>query len=165
MINHTAYMAVGSNMGDRKRNCLNGIDLFVELTRAELLGQSPFYQTEPMYVIDQDWFINGVFSIKTQRPPLELFHLAKKVEARLGRNLNTKRYGPRVVDLDILLVDDLKVQTTDLEIPHPRMHERRFVLQPLVDIAPNQHHPVLDKSIQELLSNLDDANMKVICCQ
>ncbi|ETR69954.1 MAG: 2-amino-4-hydroxy-6-hydroxymethyldihydropteridine diphosphokinase [Candidatus Magnetoglobus multicellularis str. Araruama] len=163
MIVHRAYMAVGTNMGDRKANCLNGIKAFVQATEADLIAQSQLYQTEPLYVEDQQWFINAVFVIQTKRPPLELFHIAKRIETEFGRDLSEQRYGPRVLDLDILLVDDMVVQTPQLIVPHPRLHERRFVLQPLSEIAPSLHHPVLNKSIQELLSNLDDGNKKVYC--
>ena len=161
MIVYTAYMAVGSNMGDRKANCENGIDAFVELSEAELIGKSKLYKTEPLYIEDQQWFINAVFAIKTKRPPLELFHIAKEVETKFGRDLSAQRYGPRLLDLDLLIVDDMIVQTPELILPHPRLHERRFVLQPFSDIAPNLNHPVLNKTIQELLFKLDDENKKV----
>ena len=161
MNEYTAYIAIGSNMGDRKANCLNGIDALVELSEACLIGTSKLYKTEPLYVEDQQWFINAVFAIKTKRPPLELFHIAKKVEKNFGRDYSVQRYGPRVLDLDLLIVDDLIVQTPQLMLPHPRLHERRFVLQPFVDIAPNLNHPVLNKSIQSLLFNLDDEQKKV----
>jgi 2-amino-4-hydroxy-6-hydroxymethyldihydropteridine diphosphokinase len=161
MLAYTAYLAVGSNIGDRKANCVNGIDSLIELSESELLGISKMYETEPLYVEDQQWFINAVFAIKTKRPPLELFHIAKKVETKSGRDLSAQRYGPRVLDIDLLIVDDIIVQSPQLILPHPKLHERRFVLQPFADIAPNLNHPVLNITIQELLFNLDDKNKKV----
>jgi len=158
---HTAYMAVGSNMGDSKDNCINGIEALVELSEADLIIKSKLYKTQPLYIENQQWFINAVFAIKTKQSPLELFHTAKKVETIFGRNLSALRYGPRVLDLDILIVDDIIVQTPQLTIPHPRLHERRFVLQPFAEIAPNLNHPGLNTTIQELLINLDDENKKV----
>jgi 2-amino-4-hydroxy-6-hydroxymethyldihydropteridine diphosphokinase len=161
MIDYTAYMAVGSNMGNPKANCMNGIDAFVDASESELIGRSKLYKTEPLYVKDQQWFINAVFAVKTKRPPLELFHISKKVETEFGRDLSTQRYGPRPLDLDLLIVDDMVVRTSQLTLPHPRLHERRFVLQPFSDIAPNLNHPVLNATIQELLFSLEDENKKV----
>jgi len=158
---YTAYMAVGSNMGDSLANCINGIESFVEISEAELIGKSKMYKTEPLYVENQQWFINAVFAIKTKRPPMELFHIGKRIEKKLGRDFSTQRYGPRVLDLDLLIVDDMIVRTPQLTIPHPKLHERRFVLQPFSDIAPNLIHPELNKTIQELLLSLDDENKKV----
>jgi len=158
---YTAYMSVGSNIGDRQANCVNGINALVEISEAELIGKSQLYQTEPLYVENQEWFINAVFAIKTRLLPLELFHLAKKIETQFGRDLSAQRYGPRVLDLDILIVDNMIVRTSQLTLPHPKLHERRFVLQPFADIAPNLNHPDLNKTIKELLFNLDDKNKKV----
>ncbi|KPA12265.1 2-amino-4-hydroxy-6-hydroxymethyldihydropteridine pyrophosphokinase [Candidatus Magnetomorum sp. HK-1] len=162
---HIAYIAVGSNIGDRLNNCLNGIEAFTNATDAEKVETSLFYQTEPLYVEDQDWFVNGVFSIKTKQSPFDLFDIAKKIEKQFGRNKTAQRYGPRVLDLDILLMDDMIVQTPQLTIPHPRLHERRFVLQPFCDIAPQCQHPVLKKNMKELLMSLDDGDKKVYTCQ
>ena len=162
---HSAYIAVGSNIGERLDNCLNGIEIFAKESDATNIKKSLFYQTEPLYVEEQDWFINGVFSIKTKKSPLELFDIGKKIENKLGRNKTSQRYGPRVLDLDILLVDDIIIQTSQLVVPHPRLHERRFVLQPICDIAPNLKHPVLGKSMEELLMSLDDGNKKVYTYQ
>jgi 2-amino-4-hydroxy-6-hydroxymethyldihydropteridine diphosphokinase len=160
---YTAYIAVGSNMGDRKANCTNGIDTLVEISESELIGKSKLYETEPLYVEEQQWFINAVFGIKTKRPPMELFHIAKKVETIFGRDISAQRYGPRVLDMDLLIIDDLIIDTPQLILPHSRLHERRFVLQPFVDIAPNLNHPILNKTIQSLLFSLDDENKKVYC--
>jgi len=162
---YEAYIAVGSNMGDRLNNCQDGINELIKKTESEFIEQSNFYQTQPMYVEDQNWFINGVFSIKTKLEPHDLFQWAKKIEIQFGRDTTAKRYGPRVLDLDILIMDKLKINTQLLNIPHPRLHERRFVLQPFCDIAPDLIHPVLQKSIKELLDDLDDEDQKVYCCQ
>jgi 2-amino-4-hydroxy-6-hydroxymethyldihydropteridine diphosphokinase len=154
-------MAVGSNMGDSKANCVNGINALVEFTEAELIKKSKLYKTQPLYVENQQWFINAVFAIKTKQTPLKLFQIAKQVETKFGRDLSAQRYGPRVLDLDLLIVDDMIVRTPQLTIPHPKLHERRFVLQPFAEIAPNLNHPVLNATIQQLLINLDDKKKKV----
>jgi len=153
---YTAYIAVGSNLGDRLSNCQKGISELTKKTNSQLIRLSDFYQTQPMYIEDQDWFINGVFSIQTKYSPHELFHSIKETEILLGRDLTAKRYGPRVLDLDILMMDNLIINTQNLNIPHPRLHERRFVLQPLSDIAAEIVHPILNKNIKELLIDLND---------
>lgn len=156
------YLSVGSNLGDRYENCLHGISHLVRLTKSLLLAQSPFYETEPVGYKDQGWFINAAVKIETLLTPSGLFNCIKRVEAESGRDFYQVRFGPRTLDMDILLYDNLILNTDELVIPHAGMHERRFVLQPLCDIAPEVMHPVLKKSVIRLLKELDDHEQKIV---
>ena len=119
-----------------------------------LKSQSSFYQTEPVDYTDQDWFVNGVVKIETRLDPSSLLKQVKQIEAAAGRTHHGFRFGPRVLDLDILIYDDLVLTTDNLVIPHPRMHKRRFVLQPFCDIDPGIKHPVLGGTMEDLLGEL-----------
>jgi 2-amino-4-hydroxy-6-hydroxymethyldihydropteridine diphosphokinase len=128
------YLALGSNVGDRKANLRTALEqlpphVFVEHCSA-------VYETEPAYVVDQERFLNMVVEAQTPLPPHDLLRWIKTIEQQVGRT-TTFRYGPRVVDLDILLYDNLELDTPDLTIPHPRMAERAFVLVPLAELAPD----------------------------
>jgi 2-amino-4-hydroxy-6-hydroxymethyldihydropteridine diphosphokinase len=144
-----AYIGIGSNIGDRRANCLAAIDLLRQNGQT-ILKRSSSYETEPWGMEDQPRFINMAIEIETDLPPLGLLSLLKKIEKDMGR-LYTGRWGPRVIDLDILLYEDLIITDTELQIPHPGVHERAFVLKPLAEIAPKKIHPVLLKRIDELL--------------
>ena len=159
---HTAYICVGSNLGDKLENCRRAI---VELTSDEairLIAQSSKYRTEPVDYEDQDWFVNYVVKIETVLDPLSLLQVLKSIEHRAGRKRDTVRFGPRVLDLDIIFYEDLVMHTPQLSIPHPRMHKRRFVLRPVCDIDPHIKHPVLDRTVQSLLKNLDETEQRII---
>lgn len=114
-----------------------------------MLKVSSLYETEPVDYKDQPWFLNLVCSVETDLPPQALLKLAKTIEKNLGRKL-TRRFGPRLIDIDILFYDDLVLDSPDLIIPHPRLAERAFVLVPLKEIAPNLVHPLLEATIEEL---------------
>lgn len=148
---HTAYIAVGSNLGRRLRNCRRGIDRLAATSGVRAMALSPFYRTEPMDVTDQEWFVNAVACIATHLSPQALLRRMLEIERELGRPARHVRYGPRTLDLDVLLYGDRRVTTTTLTIPHPRMHLRRFVLVPLCDIAPALRHPVLGETVDALL--------------
>lgn len=156
------YLSIGSNLGNRYENCQNGISQLLDITKSLLIMKSPLYETEPVGYEKQGWFLNAVIKIETPLEPYQLLKDLKSVESDLGRNFNRVRFGPRTLDLDILFYDNLIENTADLIIPHPRMHERRFVLKPLSDIAPNMVHPVLKKSVAQLLKELEDSDQKIV---
>ena len=143
-------------------NCQKGIDALTTSGNCSLIRRSPFYQTEPVDFTDQAWFVNGVIQIRTHLSPLELFKEIKRIERDTGRKSQTVRYGPRILDLDILLFDERIIETQALTIPHPRMHKRRFVLKPVCDIDPNIIHPVIKRTMGQLLDGLDETSQAVI---
>jgi 2-amino-4-hydroxy-6-hydroxymethyldihydropteridine diphosphokinase len=143
-------------------NCGKGIELVVKCESIRVLEKSPFYETEPVGVKDQQWFINGVLKISTLMAPEKLLKTLKDIECQVGRTPQGLRFGPRVLDLDILLYGEAIMDFPDLIIPHPRMHQRRFVLQPMCDLAPDMRHPVSGKTMRDLLGRLDDADQKVM---
>ncbi|CCO30983.1 hypothetical protein BN14_05017 [Rhizoctonia solani AG-1 IB] len=153
---HVVILALGSNMGDRFVNIEKGLQA-LEREGIKVVDTSYLYDTKAMYHEDQASFVNGVCAISTSLNPTELIALLKRVETEVGRTA-TFRNGPRVVDLDILFYDDLSVNISEgefpLQIPHPRIQEREFVLRPLADIIPAYTHPTEQKSIQTLLSSL-----------
>ena len=146
------YIGIGSNLGNREENCESAIRLLTE-HGITVTKRSSMIETEPWGVKEQPKFINMAVEVETGLGPEELLHLLKKIEAAIGRRPTT-HWGPRVIDLDILLYDDLVLKTPRLEIPHPGIIMRDFVLKPLAEIAPDKIHPVLNKSIKSLLSDL-----------
>lgn len=157
----TAYICVGSNLGRKRANCAAGIARLTENGDPALVAQSRFYRTEPVDYAEQDWFVNAVFSVQTALSPPALLERLKQVETELGRTRSDLRFGPRILDLDILLYSDRVIQTPALSIPHPRMHKRRFVLAPFCDIEPEIIHPLLGEPMQTLLSRLNPAEQAV----
>ncbi len=153
---HSVYISIGSNIGNKLKNCQNGIAALIKPGLSLLRKQSPFYSTEPVDYKKQDWFINVVIKIQSVFDPYQLLSEIKSIQQDAGRTSDPVRYGPRVLDLDILLYDDLVINSSGLVIPHPRMHKRRFVLKPICDIDPKVVHPVLKKDMQHLLDNLSD---------
>lgn len=151
---HRVYIAFGTNLGDRSTNLMAAQTLLAQ-AGIKLRGASKVYETAPWGVTDQPYFLNQVLAVDTNLSSQDLLKLFKEIEYRLGRRAGGVRYGPRPIDLDILLYDDLILDTPDLVIPHPRLAERAFVLVPLADLAPDLVHPVLHKTIRELLAGLD----------
>lgn len=150
------YLALGSNMGDRAAYLRAAIERLQPGVRIATL--SPVYETAPMYVTDQPAFLNMVIKGETALPPPDLLALAKRVEADLGRKDGGPRFGPRPIDVDILFYGNLCLHTPDLEIPHPRLTERAFVLRPLVDMgAGKKVHPGLGLTMDELLRQLPES--------
>jgi 2-amino-4-hydroxy-6-hydroxymethyldihydropteridine diphosphokinase len=149
---HIAYIGIGSNLGDKTDQCEKAISEILKVDRHKLLAKSSFFKTQPMGYTSQDCFVNGVIKIETNLEPIDLLRTLKTIESNLGR-LKTFRWGPRLIDLDILFFDEREIQTEELQVPHPLIHERQFVLIPLVEIDPGLIHPVLGKTVQELLEN------------
>jgi 2-amino-4-hydroxy-6-hydroxymethyldihydropteridine diphosphokinase len=146
------YIGIGSNLGDRRSNCLKAIAL-LESEGVKVLKRSSLHETEPWGVTDQPAFMNMAVEAETDRSPRQFLSLLNKIEDVMGRARAIK-WGPRTIDLDILLYDDLIVRESDLEIPHPLMHERAFVLEPLSEIAARKVHPLLHRTIAELRADL-----------
>jgi len=144
---------MGSNIGDKLLRCREAIAEILRIDHHRLLARSSFYKTKPVGYTAQDWFVNGVIKIETDLAAHELLQSLKGIEARMGRR-ETFRWGPRTIDLDLLFYDQDKVESDDLCLPHPRLHERQFVLIPLAEIDPGLKHPVFGKSIAELLESL-----------
>jgi 2-amino-4-hydroxy-6-hydroxymethyldihydropteridine diphosphokinase len=154
-----AYIGLGSNMGDKIANIKKAIEELGEIQGSKVLAVSSFYKTEPVGDIEQDWFVNAAAKIETGLSPGEILTALLNIERGLGR-VRDVRWGPRTIDLDILLYNNLVLDEEGLAIPHPFMHERRFVLAPLAEIAPDEIHPGLKKSIRELLEGVHD-NKKI----
>jgi len=153
MSGHSVYIGIGSNVGNKIDNCIKGIDEIGKIKGSKIIFVSSFYKTEPISNINQDWFINCVVKIETDLTPYFLLSDLQDIEKRLGRKRHIKN-GPRTIDLDILLYDNLIVNDDKLKIPHPRMHDRRFVLEPLAEIDENLIHPIIKKGISLLLNEV-----------
>jgi len=149
----TVYLGLGSNLGHREEMLQSALRA-LQSPRLRILRVSPVYETEPMDVPDQNWFLNLVAEAETSLFPLQLLHRTAKIEAQLGRRRLLPK-GPRTIDIDILLLGNAVVSTPRLQIPHPRFRSRRFVLAPLADLAPNLRDPVTKKTVRELLAALN----------
>lgn len=150
------YAGLGSNRGNKSDNIKKALDMLNMADNASVLAVSSLYETEPEGYEDQDWFLNAAAKLKTTLSPVDLLKLFKEIEQAIGRHKSV-RWGPREIDLDLLLYDELSFESPDLVIPHPRMHQRAFVLAPLAEIAKDVLHPVLDKTIGILLAELQTA--------
>ena len=146
----TVYLSLGSNLGDRETNLRDAI---ARLRTEGQVSVSSFYETQPVEFTDQAWFFNCAAALETRQTPEQLMAAILNIEQQMGRQRIQKK-GPRIIDIDILLVGDLILESPELTIPHPAMHKRRFVLKPLAEIAPEARHPVLKKAIRELLTAL-----------
>jgi 2-amino-4-hydroxy-6-hydroxymethyldihydropteridine diphosphokinase len=153
---HTAVIAIGSNLGRKVENCRRAIAALEALPNSRVTDTSRFYRTAPVGYRDQDWFINAAVVLETALAPLALLRALQGIQRRAGRKRQTVRFGPRILDLDIIFYDDAVIDTPELTLPHPRMHERRFVLQPICDMNPAIFHPVLGECAKTLLDRIDD---------
>ncbi len=149
-----AYLSAGSNLGDRKANLKNAFCSLKE-AGATPAQMSSYYETEPVGIREQPWFLNAALQVNTGLSPFELLEACQAIEESHGR-VRVFKNAPRTLDLDILLYDDLVIDDAQLVIPHPRLAERRFVLEPLAEIAPDVLHPLLMKSIRSLLESCPD---------
>lgn len=147
----TVYLSLGSNIGDREAHLRTAIAQLGKL--GEITAVSSFYETEPVDFTAQPWFLNCAVAIQTELMPELFLSKIKMIEQQMGRR-RIQPKGPRNIDIDILLFGDTVVSTPELQIPHPAMQERRFVLEPLTEIAPEARHPVLNKTVRELLQAL-----------
>ena len=156
------FLGLGSNEGDRLQQLSRAIHRLGQVAGVRVIQVAPIYETTPVGPPQPD-YLNTVIEIDTSHPPHELFRLMKQLERDLGRLPSTQRWGPRPIDLDLLLYDDAILQAPELTIPHAQLHARRFVLEPLSQLAPTVVHPVLHQTIAELLANLPIDNPLTNC--
>lgn len=155
MRNATAYLALGTNLGDRRDNLRRALAALRAQFALEAVSRC--YETEPAYVLHQPRFFNLACRVTTTLAPLDVLHGFKHTESMLGRGSGA-RFGPRLIDIDLLFYDGLILDSPELTIPHPRLHERAFVLAPLADIAPDLVHPALGLTITALRDRLGDTS-------
>lgn len=153
---HKVFIAIGSNIGDRRKNIETALKK-IEESGLNIIKKSSIIETEPYGYKDQDKFLNGVVLVETDLNPFELLELLLNIEKEMGRERKIK-WGPRNIDLDIIFYDDLVIDTENLKIPHPDAHNRTFVMGPISEIAPDFVHPVLKKKVKEIYKELITRN-------
>ncbi len=157
------FVALGSNLGDRKLFLEKAVLRMAQLPTTSVAASSQCYETVPFEVPNQPNFLNGVVELETVLSAEQLFSHLQQIERELGRSSQHSSSEPRVIDLDLLFYDDQVIEQPNLIVPHPRLHQRSFVLFPLAEIAPSYVHPVLKKSITELLGNISHAADPASC--
>jgi len=148
----TAFLALGSNLGDREANLQIAVQ-HLEGEEIRVLRRSSLYETAPQELLDQPWFLNAVVEVETSLFPMQLLARVREIERQMGRRRITPK-GPRNIDIDILFYGRSRIATPELEVPHPRIAQRRFVLEPLAEIAPEFRHPLTGKTASEMLAAL-----------
>jgi len=151
-----AYLGLGANLGDPGAQLQEALERLNTAEEVEVTRVSTFYRNPPLGPENQPWYVNAVARVRTRLGPEELLHLLQQIETDMGR-VRAERWGPRVIDLDLLLFNGEVIFTPGLVVPHPEMHLRVFVLAPLAEIAPRAWHPVLNKSAEDLLAEFDAA--------
>jgi len=149
----TAFLALGSNIGDREANLRDAVNR-LESHEIHTLSRSSLYETAPQELLDQPWFLNAVVEVETSLFPMQLLARVREIERQMGRRRVTPK-GPRNIDIDILFYGRSVIATAELEVPHPRIAQRRFVLEPLAEIAPEFRHPMTGKTANEMLAALE----------
>ncbi len=148
-------------MGDKAGHIRAALDKLAGLDETNVLARSPLYRTEPVGYTDQDWFVNAAALLETGLAPQRLVRALLEIEAELGR-VREERWGPRVIDLDLLFYEQQVIDEAELQLPHPRLHERRFVLTPLADVAPDWLHPLLNMTPGRMLESLPEEGQGVL---
>jgi 2-amino-4-hydroxy-6-hydroxymethyldihydropteridine diphosphokinase len=156
-----AYIGLGANLGDPVRQVMEAVARLRELPEVEVLQASRLYRTPPLGPPGQPWYVNAVVQVKTRLTPEELMRQLLLVERQMGRERG-ERWGPRLIDLDLLLYNGEVISGPELTVPHPEMHRRAFVLVPLAEIAPEAWHPGLHKTARELLAELEPAEVEAV---
>lgn len=151
------FLSIGSNLEDREKN-LSQTQLLLEKEGVEILKESSLYKTQPVDFPSKSWFYNQVLEVKANVKPEALLTLIKKIEQKMGRDLPAKK-APRIIDIDILLAEKTVIRTKKLEIPHPRMEKRNFVLVPFSEISPDIVHPLLNISVKDILKKSNDPSI------
>jgi 2-amino-4-hydroxy-6-hydroxymethyldihydropteridine diphosphokinase len=154
MAEKTVYLSLGSNIGDREKNLRTAVASLAD-AKLRVTRVSSFYETEPVDLREQPWFLNCAVEGATEDPALVLLQELRQLERRMGSKKVMPK-GPRLIDLDILLYGDETIDTRELQVPHPRMLQRKFVLVPLAEIAPNVKHPSWTRTASELLAKMSD---------
>lgn len=144
----TVYLSLGSNLGDRQANLEAALAALAGIGTVQAV--SSFYETEPMDLPNQSWFLNCAVALETDLMPKQLLSALQDIEHQLGRRQKGQSKGPRTLDIDILLFGNSTIETATLTVPHPALHRRRFVLEPLAEIAPDVRHPVFKHTVREL---------------
>lgn len=153
-----AFIGLGSNLGDRQAQLEKALQEIGRLPQTKVIGCSGWHETDPVGGPPQGKFINGVVHIETSLKPLELLGHLQKIESLLGRSSKRTPWGAREIDLDLISCDELLIKNEQLELPHPQMHKRLFVLIPLAEIAPDWRHPRLGLSVQQMIDLLQNAD-------
>jgi 2-amino-4-hydroxy-6-hydroxymethyldihydropteridine diphosphokinase len=154
----TAFLALGSNIGDREANLRDAVNR-LSSDEIRVLRRSSLYETAPQELLEQPWFLNAVVKIETGLFPMQLLKRAREIERQMGRRRVTPK-GPRNIDIDILFYGRSVIASAELEVPHPRIAQRRFVLEPLAEIAPDLRHPLTGKTASEMLAGLEPQGVR-----